>query len=140
MSNCQCGGIIRGTEPYMDILRSCMCASPIMIAPTGIVYTTTTTTPTKVPMTPKPQTNTIGDVITKLRAGKDPETGELHITEAEATQAINAYYLAEVLDMIGEDIKPHTVGFGGVMGLNTSDHTANKLKADYRKAAKERFS
>jgi len=35
-------------------------------------------------------TKTISDIITKLRAGRDPDTGELHITEAEAVEAIEA--------------------------------------------------
>jgi len=90
-------------------------------------------------MTPKPQAKTIDEILDRFDPFYISHNDFLRL-KPEATQAINAYYLAEVLDMIGEDIKPHTVGFGGVMGLNTSDHTANKLKADYRKAAKERFS
>jgi len=89
-------------------------------------------------MTPKPQANkTIDEILDDFghEVVNNPNNSRAVLINP-AKQRV----LAEVLDMIGEDIKPHTVGFGGVMGLNTSDHTANKLKADYRKAAKERFS
>ena len=43
---------------------------------------------------------TIDAIITKLRAGKDPDTGELHITEQEAKSALYDLILKEV---VGED-------------------------------------
>lgn len=45
MSTCQCGGIIRQQGvPFFDILRSCSCASPVAVAPTHTIITTTTST------------------------------------------------------------------------------------------------
>ena len=55
-----------------------------------------------------------------------------------ATKAINAYYLAEVLDMIGDDlVHMHLIRIYDE-GCQVRDIT-NGIKAVFRKATKERF-
>lgn len=56
-------------------------------------------------MTP-PDKDELNHIITKIRAGKDPDTGELHITDEEAKQAINRLIAKERLD----ELKQATVG------------------------------
>lgn len=47
-------------------------------------------------MSKAPTPTSLETIISMLRAGKDPDTGELHITEAEALAAINAHVKAEI--------------------------------------------
>lgn len=48
-------------------------------------------------MTPTPpDKDELNHIITKIRAGKDPDTGELHITDEEAKQAIEALIASKV--------------------------------------------
>ena len=103
-----------------------------------------------IPMTPKPQAKTISEVFDKLNGSSSHACYCQRSTDGgckcalkdeyliEATKAINAYYLAEVLDMIGDDlVHMHLIRIYDE-GCQVRDIT-NGIKAVFRKATKERF-
>ena len=102
-------------------------------------------------MTPKPQAKkTISEVFDKLNGSSSHACYCQRSTDGgckcalkdeyliEATKAINAYYLAEVLDMIGDDELYIEVKQDNNIHNEAIMHR-NHAKADFRRAAKERF-
>ena len=111
-------------------------------------------------MNPKPQANTLDEILESF--GEDVadqyggDSGMYGLVGLEtAKQQIQAHYLAEVLDMIGEDAV--SIPSNGDDGLDNQCQTCeyllewdgydidcrckdqNKLRDELRKAAKERF-
>ena len=85
---------------------------------------------------------TIDAIITKLRAGKDPDTGELHITEQEAKSALYDLILKEV---VGEDSKVyrpddlHKLSPEMQKAITMTITSDNRLRATQRKKLKDLF-
>lgn len=80
-------------------------------------------------MTPTPpDKDELNHIITKIRAGKDPDTGELHITDEEAKQAINHLIAKERL----AELKRHSYGKGDV-----SAYSINKRIQELEQSLKE---
>lgn len=81
---------------------------------------------------------TIDAIITKLRAGKDPDTGELHITEQEAKSALYDLILKEVIGLDNEHRRDMPIPDPDPFAL-PSDHQ-NQLRRYQRQKAKELFN
>ena len=52
-------------------------------------------------MTPKPQANTLHEILDEYENGQNPHQSEEYRLD-KANKALNAYYLAEVLDVLDD--------------------------------------
>ena len=88
--------------------------------------------------TPKPQANRLDEVANILSSCLTGDVGSIILYETEAVEKLNAHYLKEFLDMIGEDEKLRP-NHSKMSQITHQIETRNFLKMQYRKAAKERL-